>query len=342
MLFPRKATIRCVVVGLAIVALAATLVIAASIVSKDASVAKKWEKVAAAPPGTIRVATFNIRMFPCNTNCECKQSHGYERCDSRDGQRTDQEMLAATIKEIDADLIAVNEILDPKAFTAFAAEKLGPEWQLIYASEGSSLKVGFLYNSSVITAGTKQVFKEIYTGLVRLEHPPQCLGLRTSLRPAFACHFLVNGTKFDFQAVVLHLKAGPCPSVRRAQWKLMEKVVDRLAITDSDVIVLGDFNETGGESKDFAEFRRLKKFAVATEKVPCTHHGRGKGVTLDYILLSRAANKHVVKGSEQVCGPCATGCSRNPRWKEYRNRVSDHCPVSVQLRPLTDQRDSTQ
>ncbi|MCA1961290.1 MAG: endonuclease/exonuclease/phosphatase family protein [Desulfomonile sp.] len=332
-----KTRIRAFVAVLGIAALATVLVAGACIAWKAPS-AGEWrgQAASAAPPGTIRVATFNIRMFPCNTNCECKQSFGFEHCLDKGQPRTNLEMLAGVIREMKADLIAVNEILDPDAFSAFATEKLGPDWQFIYAAEGGSQKVGFLYNSSVVTAGTKQVFKEIYTGLVRKDHPPQCLGMRSALRPAFACHFLVNGTKFDFQAVVLHLKSGPCPSVRKAQWKLMEKVVDRLAQKDPDVIVLGDFNDIGTESKDFTEFRRNKKYSVATETVSCTHYGRGSGATLDYILVSSSAHKHVVKGSALVGGPCATGCGKNPHWKRYRNAVSDHCPVSVQLRPMAD------
>jgi len=337
MLGSGKTPIRPLIAGLAVVALATVLAVGASIAWKAPSDAVRWQQAAsAAPPGTIRVATFNIRMFPCNTNCECKQRFGFENCTDKGEPRTNLDVLAATIKRIDADLIAVNEILDPDAFSAFAAEKLGPDWQFIYASEGGAQKVGFLYNSAVITPGTKQAFKEIYTGLVRKDHPPQCLGMRTALRPAFACHFLVNGTKFDFQAVVVHLKAGPCPSVRRAQWKLIEKVVDRLAHKDPDIIVLGDFNDIGTEAKDFAEFRRTKKYAVATGAVSCTHYGRGSGSTLDYILVSRNALKHVVKGSEFAGGPCANGCGKNPAWKNYRKAVSDHCPVSVQLRPVVE------
>lgn len=332
-----KAKLKPFVAGLVIVVSAAVLVVGATMTWKAASHAHRWrQEASAAPPGTIRVATFNIRMFPCNMNCECKQRFGFESCTDKGEQRTNLDMLAATINEIKADLIAVNEILDPEAFSTFAAEKLGPEWQFIYAAEGGPQKVGFLYNSCVVTPGTKQVFREIFTGLVRKDHPPQCLGKRASLRPAFACHFLVNGTKFDFQAVVVHLKSGPCPSVRRAQWKLIEKVVERLEAKDSDVLIMGDFNDATKEGRNFAEFCRTKKFALATEAVACTHHGRGKGSTLDYILVSRSAQKHVVKGSEQPGGPCRTGCSKSPEWKTYRKAVSDHCPVSVQLQPMAN------
>jgi endonuclease/exonuclease/phosphatase family metal-dependent hydrolase len=240
--------------------------------------------------------------------------------------------LADTIRSIDPDILAVNEILDPKRLARFAREKLGSPWKLACAAEGEPQKVGFLYNSSVATLLGHRVFTELFTKLNPRKHRRGCVPARRDLRPAFACRFEVKDTSFDFYAVVIHLKAGACSSVRRAQWRIMEGIVDELAAEDDDILILGDFNEYRRVRRDFDNFCRITGFTLVSGSIPCTKLFKRKGENLDNILVSPAALGAFVKGSARVGGACAKSCTRNRYWKAYLNRVSDHCPVVAEFR----------
>jgi len=257
-----------------------------------------------------------------------------ERCARPGKPSTDLRRLADTIGKLKVHVLAVNEILNPERLARFAAEHLGPGWKFTFAEEGDRRRVGFLYDSSVVTLKDQKAYPEIFTGLKPEEHPNGCIrGRRAKLRPAYACRFEVKGTPFDFYAVVLHLKSGPCPSVRRAQWQLMERIVDQLSREDEEIIVLGDFNSYGPGEKDFDEFCRNKRFTLITGGIPCTHlSGSEGGTTLDNVLVSRRALERFMKGSARAGGACTTGCLRNSFWKTYQNLVSDHCPVVVEFR----------
>ena len=283
----------------------------------------------------LRIGTFNIRNFPCNNNCACKEQNRLsEKCARPGKPSTDLRRLADTIGKLKVHILAVNEILNPERLARFAVERLGPGWKFTCAEEGDPRRVGFLYDSSTVTLKDHKAYPDIFTSLKPEEHPEGCIrGRRAKLRPAYACRFEVKGTPFDFYAVVLHLKSGPCPSIRRAQWKLMERVVDQLSKEDEEIIVLGDFNSFGKTEKDFDEFCRNKHFTLVTGDIPCTHlYGSEGGTTLDNVLVSRKALDLFLKGSARAGGACGTGCVRNTFWKAYQNLVSDHCPVVVEFR----------
>lgn len=284
------------------------------------------------PIQRLRIGTFNIRMFPCNQNCDCKKRYNYGGCRSTGAARTDLRRLAHTIRSIDPDILAVNEILDPKRLARFARERLGSSWRFACAAQGDPLKVGFLYNSSVVTLSGQKVFTELFTKLVPREHPRGCVPTRRDLRPAFACRFEVKDTLFDFYAVVIHLKAGACSSVRRAQWRIMEGIVHELAAGDDDILVLGDFNDYRRGRKDSDDFCRITGFTLVSGSIPCSKLFKAKGGTLDNILVSPAALARCVRNSARVGGACAKSCRMNKFWKAYLNRVSDHCPVVAELR----------
>ncbi|MEJ2716998.1 MAG: hypothetical protein P8182_07640 [Deltaproteobacteria bacterium] len=240
--------------------------------------------------------------------------------------------MADTIRGVDPDIMAVCEILNPKRLKRFAREKLGPTWNAAFAEPGDPQKVGFLYNGSVVTLLDRRVFTELYTKLVPREHSRGCVPARRALRPAFACRFEVKGTSFDFYAVVIHLKAGACGSVRRAQWRIMEGIVEELAAEEQDILILGDFNEYRRKKRDFGEFCKITGFTLVTGSIPCTKLFKRKGVTLDNILASPAVIASFVSGSARVGGACAKSCTKNRYWKAYLNRVSDHCPVVAEFR----------
>jgi endonuclease/exonuclease/phosphatase family metal-dependent hydrolase len=284
------------------------------------------------PRTSLRIGTFDIRNFPCNTNCDCLKEFRFEHCKRPDSLPTDWRRLGHEIRALRADVLAVNEILNPSRLQRFAEKSLGASWRFVHSRDGGEHKVGFLYDSSAVELVGQWSFPGLFTEIRANEHPEECVrGLR-HLRPAFACHFRVRSSRFDFIAVALHLKSGPCASVRQAQWRIMERIVDRLAEKEYDIIILGDFNDKKRRERDFDRFCQTKGFSVATEGVSCTVLGRDEGVVFDHILVSRDALKLLVPGSVRVGGACRQGCEPTAFWKAYKNLVSDHCPVVAEFR----------
>ncbi|MFC1835297.1 endonuclease/exonuclease/phosphatase family protein [Thermodesulfobacteriota bacterium] len=283
-------------------------------------------------PDRIRIGTFNIRMFPCNNRCECIKNYGFSRCRRPETVPTVLRNLACEIKKIHPDLIAVNEILSPNKLRKFAQDKLGAQWKFVYTSAGGPQKVGFLYDSSVLELQGRKVFKELYTELRPEELSEACAGGLDNLRPAFACRFRVKGCLFDFVAIVLHLKSGRCAEIRRAQWSIMEQIVDQASELDDDIIIIGDFNDWQRRNRDFDPFCKLKGFTLLTDAIPCTFLYKSRGSAIDHILLSDGSMEHYVEGSAGAGGPCADKCGPSRYWETFRDSVSDHCPVFAELR----------
>ncbi len=283
-------------------------------------------------PNTLRIGTFNIRMFPCNNDCGCIKESGFTECKGRNTRRTNRRALASEIERLRPTVLAVNEILKPKRFARFAAEHMGPTWRFIFTDDGGPQKTGFLYDSSVVDLVSRFSIRDMITKIDPSRFPEKCVKRLRKQRPAFVCRFRMKRAGFDFFAIVVHMKAGPCASLRKAQWNLMRDIVGRLAGKDEDIFIMGDLNDYSPHCEDTAEFRAATGFRLLTAKISCTHLHRGKGNTLDHILASPAALSVLSGGSVRVGGPCARYCTFGRSWKRYMSNVSDHCPVIAEFR----------
>jgi endonuclease/exonuclease/phosphatase family metal-dependent hydrolase len=93
--------------------------------------------------------------------------------------------------------------------------------------------------------------------------------------------------------------------------------------------ILGDFNRRLGPDDEM--LRRLEEAAplaapAAGRASPCWADARGGRPFIDHILLGGPAREWMVQGSLRVMVYAE-------RDRAYRHRISDHCPVLVQLRP---------
>lgn len=93
--------------------------------------------------------------------------------------------------------------------------------------------------------------------------------------------------------------------------------------------ILGDFNRRMGERDDF--LRLIESAAPVTRPTaglssPCWADARGGRPFISHILLGGAAAEWLVPRSLSVMVYAE-------RDRAYRDRLSDHCPVSVRLRP---------
>jgi len=290
---------------------------------------KRWlgmEQGFRVPPkqSRLRIATWNMRNFP-------------------DAEQ-DRDRLSRTLRELEADVLAFQEIRD-----AHALSELVPELTVHVSHHGGrgGQAVALAYDAHIVT-------------LIDGPHEDEHLTLGGRVRPALHAYLRVGKDGPDFHVVVVHLKAKPEGlDDRRRQWSALALLVQRLSATDEDVLVLGDFNVTGGADRNAErELVEAEQVLGATglARIP-THGGcsaywdgtrrdRWQEPSLLDLMWTRALAEALHSGSVTTpASHCARhGCQPFGSTDTYPEldfvRGSDHCPVVLDLLHGTD--DDTQ
>jgi endonuclease/exonuclease/phosphatase family metal-dependent hydrolase len=261
----------------------------------------------------LRLATWNLHNFPC------------------DEQDTDA--IARRILELDADVLAVQEVRDEEALVDLLP---GREVHLSRAGGRGGQKLGLVLDPRT----------------VELVAPPEehaALAMGGRHRPALSARVRARTSGLDLFVVVVHLKAFPEGiSIRREQWALLVDLVARLRHTDADVVVLGDFNTTGppdGETEaEIAEVdivlerAGLRRLDIAGE---CTAYWEGsrrdawkEPSLIDQVFVAgvdRHGARRLRAAAQGMCARHACEAFRStPAYPEPEfTRMSDHCAVVV-------------
>lgn len=265
--------------------------------------------------GGLRIVTWNLRNFP--------------------EEKQDLERIRRRLRELDADVIAVQEVKNGEALRA-----LTPGWELALSEGGGRghQKVGVLWDPArVEVIGAAQ------------EHAELTLGGR--VRPGFSVYVRARGGGPDFHIVVVHLKAMASGySQRQQQWPALAAVVERLRRVDEDVVVLGDFNSTGPEGQS----TEIELEALAAALSPaglrrvvsdggCSTYWDGprrdawqEPSLLDLIWVGGLAEALVAEPRAIALGHCARHhCAAFRSTEAYPEpdfvSMSDHCPVALDL-----------
>ncbi len=242
--------------------------------------------------------------------------------------------MAARIAAADADVIAVQEVLEPDALTTLASE-LTPRISSRGGARGQRL--GLLFDDERDTASDL------------VEHPLFEMGGR--VRPAVSSH--VQHGDLDFHLVVVHLKATPSGlATRRLQWAALADLVLRLPLSgpgigDRDIVIVGDFNTTGAGDLDAQGEREALAAVLATAGVRPIEPSGGcsaywDGVRRDGWLEPSLLDLVFVGGLHDLTIETeALGACRRHRCKPVRSTAahpdpdivgsSDHCPVRVRF-----------
>ncbi|HEY8377402.1 MAG TPA: endonuclease/exonuclease/phosphatase family protein [Nannocystis sp.] len=264
------------------------------------------------------LGTFNIQTFP----------HG----------KTDLEAVAAALAELDADAVAVQEILDAGVFAQVlerASEFTGRRYRAKLVpscrgrKNGQRLQVGVVYDAARL-----ELVETRPLGSGEICPPGQPPGMVALLREA-------DGRAIAYASV--HFTAGGEPerfAERRQQWRwLTERLPGLSAELGAPVIVGGDFNSTGFLGRDGEERRFIdgiveeRGLQLVTEGLPCSMYwetnGRFEPSLLDHVL----APKDMSFGEVAALGMCeALACAPQATMPPEYTAVSDHCPVRAVLR----------
>jgi endonuclease/exonuclease/phosphatase family metal-dependent hydrolase len=250
-------------------------------------------------PARLRVATFNIEDFPK----DARQIEG----------------AFGELAKLEAPIIAVEEIMDPFVFAREATARLGDHWQAVFEP---FVALGYRHNGVLFD---RDAFRFVSTRIyddTRLGGDHKAV-LEVRLRPAEGGSVI--------RVLVVHLKCcADGRAIRRRQYAALRNVVHQASRSGDRLVVLGDFNATSdGDRRDLAALASSADLHWSTESLACSAFwARDDG-------CPRSRLDHVITwtpGEPEAHGACATeGCEWEAACPVYREHISDHCPVVVEL-----------
>lgn len=283
-----------------------------------------------------KLATYNIRNFDY---------------DSRSNVFTNKLHLVKTLKEINADLIGVQEINKTRVFDNMIQSNFSGKYKTVFTECGGAhdQKLGFVYNKSKFRlANFEQDLRTVnLSNHQRVQ--TRNFSCRGGSRPLAVAHFKEINTGKNILAISVHLKSGGRPNSiakRFKQLAIIKKLVQEKRRDGFEhFIVLGDFNSTQYISKGSGRSRFVKlvdemQLTDTASKLKCTSYWWGGfqdstqyPSSLDHILVSRSLSK-TVNPKARVYGHCAKLTCNITRESEMGisfDEVSDHCPIAVEL-----------
>lgn len=280
----------------------------------------------------LRIGTYNIRNFDY---------------DERSHVPTNKNKLYETLKEMNFDFIAVQEINEAEIFENYIERSFKGRYGVVLSKCGGAhgQKLGFVYDKDLFSLVN---FKED----LRITNPfaPNNGLCYDGSRPLAIGTFKNKKNDKVFAAMSVHLKSGGHARSIQKRFKQLELINDVIKEHKQkgikNFVVMGDFNSTeyifrGQGRNDFANMAKKMNLDDVTSDLSCTAYwwgGRRDGKQhpsqLDHILISGdfgSENKSSkVKATTQSYGHCAKlACevTRDERMGDSYDEVSDHCPL---------------
>jgi endonuclease/exonuclease/phosphatase family metal-dependent hydrolase len=288
-------------------------------------------------PGNLRIAAWNIRNFPIDErpyNPDLAFARRTNICD-----------LEAVLAGLDADVLAFEEIRDPRRFERIL-RKSAPDrsYRVVFSASGGGrgqhIAVAWDHDRLRLDGQPVEVVE------VALDDP--------HLRPALAVTLKSREGNLDFTVIAVHLRAMPRGYPERVrQYRALAQWIDEWVAEagDEDVILLGDLNTTGPEgATEQAELAvaDLILGEAGLTRLPnetgCTEYWEGPG-DWDGVQIPSLIDHVYVRGLDQLdtSVPLRSWlhCAR-ARCQELDSSpsdpdgtfwdVSDHCPLTFEIR----------
>jgi endonuclease/exonuclease/phosphatase family metal-dependent hydrolase len=287
----------------------------------------------------ISFGTFNIRYF--SASVALKSIQAIE--DDKAAVSTNLSLLRSLINNTNADLLAVQEIIDAQGLQEFV-KRYFSQYALILSKCGGSgrQKLGFLYRKS-------KLILEDWREDMRISENSSC---NQGIRPAVVANFRERASSgLKFTAIAVHLKAGGTPDnadVRFKQLATLATMIKEESKKSSQMVVtMGDFNTTEHITRDqnyyrFQSFLRDNDLIDYAERLNCTaywHGGLDDGFAypsvLDHIIVTEAFHQKYSRVQVEAQSHCKKlSCEERPETQlgATFEEVSDHCPVVARFR----------
>lgn len=298
---------------------------------------------------TLDIVTWNIEWFGDEENSPA--------AGNVNSDQIQKENVKAVLNKLDADIIAVQEIVDLKLFDELLSEL--PEYDYIFsdavsrpnATDGISQKVGFIYKKATVKVKkTEALLKSIhplYNGgddSALLDYPNAD---RSRFYASGRLPFLmtadvtINGETEEYNFVALHARAnnnGDAQNRYNMRKYDVEVLKDSLDanFSNTNLVLLGDYNDdvdetvvsdlvTDNASTYDLYIKDTENYSIATKSL--TSNGFRSYVfvenMIDHITISNELDDNYLSNSERV------------HYEFYNNTysrtTSDHFPVSIRL-----------
>lgn len=268
----------------------------------------------------VTIATFNIRLFPEPT--------------------TDHAVVAERIAELDASVIAVQEIRDAPALGLVledASRASGRDYQLLIGAcggLGDHITTGVVYDAAMWSVLEHRDYPDFRTD-------DTCIpGTQSGTLGVFAD---ARGHRLGVLSV--HLR--PFPEAfeqRKRQWaRVIERMGEVERSFDAPVVALGDYNSTGWRGEPAQEHAFIEDtvagagYGLPTADLPCTEYWRPKGdegafrpSALDHAVTARG--RWTTARVRGMCERLACSPTEPDAMDPDFTTVSDHCPVVLRGR----------
>jgi endonuclease/exonuclease/phosphatase family metal-dependent hydrolase len=250
-------------------------------------------------PG-VSVVTFNIESFP-----------------------RDERQVAgafAMLEELDAPVVAVQELVDPARFAREAFARLGRRYALVVSPVGPVRRLGLLFDGDVYALSWARAHDQTR--------------LRPNDRHVLEVRLAPHDGGRALRVLVVHLAAGgESEALRAEQLRQLGPIVREAAASPDEVVLLGDFNSTGpADRARLAALAGDTGLTWASQALACTSYWDRLdgcvGSALDHVFVRTPPSEIAARG------PCEEfGCDRRDRCPAFHREVSDHCPITTTLAP---------
>ncbi len=284
---------------------------------------------------SFKLASYNIRNFDYDT-----RSH----------TPTNKKHLVHTINEIQADLMAVQEINEREIFIEMIESNYKREYSTVLSKCGGAhdQRLGFIFKTKKVKLiSFHEDYRTVTPGKGRVITSNNC---RYGSRPLAIAKFKKLDSGEIFYAIAVHLKSGGQPksiTTRFKQLKVLNKVTSELKQSGvSNIVIMGDFNSTEYSLKN-ENYRRFKRevskmdLIDTTGDLACSSYWWG-GVddyqqypsTLDHILVSSDfLNKRQFQSQNMAhCKQLKCQPTLELDMGVSFDEVSDHCPVMAEIK----------
>lgn len=263
----------------------------------------------------ITIGTFNLEWFGDGIN------------DRIDRSEIDYQHYAEIFKKMDADIIGLQEIENPGAMQRII--KYLPDYSYFLTIEGGQQKCGVLFR------------KNINVRIVNEYSPLAVDGKRT--RPGLL--LAAKAGNLSFLLMVVHLKSSShfdntdmkrerSIKLRTEQSEVLAKWSDSVIAkgNESDLIVVGDFNDTPKRKKNNTMYPLYGKMTFLTENEKSCKYPAAYGI--DQIVVSKSLKSRLKPNSLFVYNIFSIYNDADTK------ALSDHCPVIAKFDVKADDVDN--
>jgi endonuclease/exonuclease/phosphatase family metal-dependent hydrolase len=284
-------------------------------------------------PGVARFASWNLHWFP-----DGKPGSG--------GSGADLHWLACAVWWLDADVVAVQEVKQTRQAELALGSLLvelsrlsGGRYRARVDDCGSRVPqhVGLIWNEARVQATELETVAALN---------PSGEACAKQWRPGLAARFRFPGG-LDLLTISAHFKSMAdlrSLELRRASFTALPGIAlaNEAKSRDPDLLLLGDLNTMGCEScsppvtaqQELASVAKTLEPAglrLVPADAPGSHWHDGQTTLLDHALAAGRMRELAPRARSHVAGMCAAGTPARRLAKKVRHRLSDHCPIVLDL-----------